>query len=84
MSHTADSAMAKAKQALAKLRAEKDAYLQTATATVMVMEELDKLRPTYVLKRGQYDAPDRTRELDPGVPEFYLGFQAARRRTGWD
>jgi hypothetical protein len=36
----------------------------------MVMEEMEKPRPTYLLKRGRYDAPDKSRGLDPGVPEF--------------
>jgi len=38
------------------------------TDTVMVMAELAEPRTTYLLKRGRYDAPDRTRELTPGVP----------------
>ena len=69
VSHAADSAVAKAKEALAKLRAEKDAY-RKAIPTVMVLEEMEKPRPSYLLKRGQYDAPDKSQSLDPGVPEF--------------
>jgi hypothetical protein len=68
-SHNADRALAKATDALTKLRTEKTAYL-TAIPTVMVMEEMEKRRPTYLLKRGQYDAPDTSQSLDPGVPEF--------------
>jgi len=68
-SHVADSAVAKATDALAKLHAEKAAFLK-AIPTVMVMEEMEKPRPTYLLKRGQYDAPDKSHALDPGVPEF--------------
>lgn len=67
--HTADSAVAKAKEALAKLRTEKDA-VQKALPTVMVLEEMEKPRPTYLMKRGQYDAPDKSQALDSGVPEF--------------
>jgi hypothetical protein len=37
--------------------------------TVMVMHELDQPRPTYVLKRGQYDNPDKSEPLKPAVPE---------------
>ena len=60
-----------AQSSLAKLRAEKAAYLaKAAIPTVMVLEEMDKPRPTYLLKRGQYDAPDKSHMLDPGVPEF--------------
>ena len=70
-SHSADSPRSKAKDSLAKLRAEKDAYMsKTAIPTVMVLEEMEKPRPTYVLKRGQYDAPDKSQSLDPGVPAF--------------
>jgi hypothetical protein len=36
--------------------------------TVMVMEELAQPRPTYLLKRGRYDMPDKSRQLDPGGP----------------
>ncbi len=67
--HAADTAAAKAKEALAKLRAERDAF-QKAIPTVMVLDEMEKPRPTYLLKRGQYDAPDKSQTLDPGVPEF--------------
>ncbi len=66
-----DAGAAKARNSLAKLRAEKAAYLAKAQIpTVMVLEEMDKPRPTYLLKRGQYDAPDKSRVLEPGVPEF--------------
>lgn len=34
----------------------------------MVMKELDQPRPTFVLKRGQYDHPDRDRPAQPGIP----------------
>ena len=38
--------------------------------TAMVMHELDKAkrRPTYLLNRGQYDQPDKSAELSPGIP----------------
>lgn len=38
--------------------------------TVMVMHELAEPRPTYVLLRGQYDAPDTSEELLPRVPDI--------------
>jgi mono/diheme cytochrome c family protein len=66
-----DAGAAKARNSLAKLRAEKAAYLaKAAVPTVMVLEEMDKPRPTYLLKRGQYNAPDKSHTLEPGVPEF--------------
>jgi hypothetical protein len=37
--------------------------------TVMVMQELKERRPTYLLERGRYDAPDLSRVLAPGVPK---------------
>lgn len=37
--------------------------------TVMVMHEMEVPRPTYLLKRGQFDAPDKSEVLVPGVPQ---------------
>ncbi|MSQ97547.1 MAG: DUF1553 domain-containing protein [Gemmataceae bacterium] len=73
---------------LAKLRAEKDEYLKKVNKaplpTVMVLEETEKPRPTYLLKRGQYDAPDKNQSLEPGVPTFLppLPSGAAANRLG--
>lgn len=36
--------------------------------TVMVMQELAQPRPTYLLRRGQYDQPDKSAQLQPAVP----------------
>lgn len=38
--------------------------------SVMVMEEREERRPTFVLKRGLYDQPDKTQPVDADVPEF--------------
>ncbi len=38
--------------------------------TVMVMAEMDKPRETYRLNRGQYNLPDKSERLSPGVPAF--------------
>ena len=38
--------------------------------TVMVMAEMKSPRPTYLLNRGQYSAPDESEVLSPGVPDF--------------
>lgn len=43
--------------------------------TVMVMHELPKPRPTYVLERGLYDRPDKSRELAPAVPAVLGGWK---------
>ncbi|MCR9291373.1 MAG: PSD1 and planctomycete cytochrome C domain-containing protein [bacterium] len=37
--------------------------------TVMVMHELSQPRPTYLLRRGRYDMPDKSEELSAGVPQ---------------
>ena len=36
--------------------------------TVMVMAELPEPRPTYLLQRGQYNLPDKSETLTPGLP----------------
>ncbi|MFT7035683.1 MAG: cytochrome c553 [Cyclobacteriaceae bacterium] len=38
---------------------------------LMVMKEMSKIRPTYLLKRGAYDAHDE--QVEPGTPEKVLG-----------
>jgi hypothetical protein len=52
--------------------------------TVMVMEDLPKPRPTYVLKRGQYDVPDKSQQVEPGVPACLppLPAGASKNRLG--
>ncbi len=37
--------------------------------TVMVMHEMEIPRPTYLLNRGQFDDPDKSEVLVPGVPQ---------------
>ena len=37
--------------------------------TVMVMAELPESRPTWLLRRGQYNMPDKSEVLTPGLPE---------------
>lgn len=37
--------------------------------TVMVMHELPKPRPTFLLQRGQYNLPDKQERLHPGLPQ---------------
>lgn len=38
--------------------------------TVMVMQEMETPRPTYLLMRGQFDTPDMSETLQPGIPEW--------------
>lgn len=52
--------------------------------SVMVMQERTEPRPTYVLKRGVYDAPDTSEVLQPDTPAFLPPFPngAPRNRLG--
>jgi hypothetical protein len=56
----------------ARIKKQEDAIAATEkknTVTVMVMTEMDKPRPTYLLERGQYHSPDKSEELKGSVPE---------------
>ena len=77
------------------MKAEKKAELGTAKSkleqyrkkdvpSVMVMRDRGKMRPTYRLDRGQYDAPDKSRQLFPAVPAFLpqLREDAPQNRLG--
>ena len=44
------------------------AEIQAQVPRTMVMKELDKPRETFVLQRGRYDHPDKTRPVTRGVP----------------
>src|SRR5262249_27649364 len=48
------------------------------------MEDTPTPRPTYVLKRGQYDLPDQGRKVEPGTPSALPGLStgASRNRLG--
>ncbi|WDI41060.1 DUF1553 domain-containing protein [Bremerella sp. P1] len=66
-----DNEIGLGREELASLISQKKEYLkETPISTVMVLEELPTPRPTYLLKRGQYDAPDRSSPLSPSVPAF--------------
>ena len=55
-----------------------------APNTVMVMHELAKKRDTYLLKRGQYDQPDKSEKLEPVIPAILGPWQQGwpRNRLG--
>ena len=59
-------------EALKKLaQAEQEmAAFMMKVPTTMVMAELETPRETYLLKRGQYDQPDESEKLKPGIPAF--------------
>ncbi len=44
--------------------------LRVPLTTVMVMQDVPKMRQTFVLNRGQYDSPNQERPVSPGVPGF--------------
>ena len=54
-----------AQEKLAALKQEK-AKLEASLPTVMIMQEMPEPRPTFVLRRGAYDAP--TEKVERGVP----------------
>ena len=71
--HFAMDAEAKAtRRNLQKLRKERVAKLEPIKE-IMVLGDLQKPRPTYILDRGMYDAP--TEEVHPGVPEAVMPFK---------
>lgn len=59
-------------------RRERDTH-RNSFPTCMVMKELPEPRPTYVLRRGEYDKPDTDRVVQPAVPSF-LGLLPSGRR----
>lgn len=58
-------------QKIKALREEKFRILDTIPS-VMVMQDLPEPRPTYLLKRGAYDAPGE--QVQPGTPDIILPF----------
>ena len=44
------------------------AELEKPVTTVMIMQDLPEMRETFVLNRGQYDSPDKTRPVEADVP----------------
>jgi len=72
-----------ARDEVARLRKER-AESEKDVPSVMVMEELAKPRETFLLKRGQYDQPDKAQPVEPGVPANLptLPSDAPRNRLG--
>ena len=52
---------------IAEIEAELDS-LRKSMASTMIMAEQPNPRETYVLTRGQYDQPDKSQKVEPGVP----------------
>ncbi|MBX2843723.1 MAG: DUF1553 domain-containing protein [Flammeovirgaceae bacterium] len=68
---TMDSQMRNIQKELKNIRKQEFSILDTISE-VMVLEEMDKPRKTYVLDRGVYDSPKD--EVDPGTPDAILNF----------
>ena len=66
---------------LKKLRDEENALINSIRE-IMIMGDLPKPRPTYVLKRGAYDAPGEP--VEPGTPEAIMPLDSSlpRNRLG--
>ncbi len=54
---------------MAELEEERKEF-EAKLPTVMVMQERDQPRPTYVLKRGLYDQPDKEQPVEADIPDF--------------
>ena len=69
---------------LAAAKAKLNQYKKKSVPAVMVMKDRDEMRPAYLLNRGQYDAPEKSQELYPAVPEFLppLPDEAPQNRLG--
>jgi Protein of unknown function (DUF1553)/Protein of unknown function (DUF1549)/Concanavalin A-like lectin/glucanases superfamily/Planctomycete cytochrome C len=76
-----DAAYQNALAGIRKLREEEN-QLVDEVPEIMVMEEMSPRRPTFVLKRGAYDAPGEA--VEPGVPEkiFPFATNLPRNRLG--
>ncbi|HEY1170479.1 MAG TPA: DUF1553 domain-containing protein [Verrucomicrobiae bacterium] len=76
-----DAEYRQAQVELKKLREEENA-LANNVQQIMIMKELPKARPTYLLKRGAYDAPGD--EVFPGTPEriFAMPKEYPKNRLG--
>lgn len=70
-------------QRLAKID-EEIAAIDAAAPKTMVMKELAKPRPTFVLSRGLYDQPDKNRPVQRSIPKAFgtLPPEAPQNRLG--
>jgi hypothetical protein len=63
------------KEAEAELRKQRKEF-DSQIPTVMILKDLETPRPTYLLKRGVYDAPDESEQLRPDVPAMFAALEA--------
>ncbi len=57
------------KKEIARIESELEALRKEMPST-MIMADVSDKRDTYVLVRGQYDQPDKSQQVEPGVPEI--------------
>ena len=71
------------RKSIAELRSEQLKIITTGISSMIMQERMDR-RPTFILKRGLYDSPDESQEIEPGTPEFLhaLDRDAPRNRLG--
>jgi hypothetical protein len=74
-----DPALAAARDALAQARREEDDLVAQVREIMVLKDAEGPPRPTYVLRRGAYDA--RGDEVGPGVPEAILPFPGTSPRN---
>lgn len=67
-----------------KVAQDEQAKLLSAQQTVMIMRDRPEYRPTYLLKRGQYDLPQTDEALWPDTPEVLpaMGEDQPKNRLG--
>ena len=70
--HNQDAQYQQATQWLSEYKYREMKTQHLITKPTMVMQEMDTLRPTYILDRGQYSAP--TERVYPGTPEQIMPF----------
>ncbi len=64
-----DAAYVEVREAIARVESE-IASATKPVSTVMIMKDVDKMRTTFMLDRGNYASPQKDKPVDPGTPEF--------------
>lgn len=60
------------------------AQLERSVPRTMVMQDAKMPRQTYLLQRGEYDKPDRSRPLQPGIPQVFGALPVADKASRLD
>jgi len=69
---------------LAAVEKKRQQLEKSIPATLIMLEKQKNRRPTYVLKRGEYDKPDKSQKVKPGIPAAFgaLPENVPRNRLG--